>query len=69
MKEIKIEFIKRIGMISGVYIKLVSTKKYNTMLTNEIQILNNLLETRKQYVYEKNMRSKMIVVYAIEKEV
>ena len=63
------KYTKHIRIISEAYIKLASTKKYNTILTNEIQILNNLLEIRKQYVYEKNMRSKMIVVYAIEKEV
>ena len=38
------------------------------MLTNKIQVVDKLLEMQKQYIYEKNMRSKIIVVYAIEKE-
>ena len=54
-------------MISGPYVKLASTKGYNTILTNKLEILDQQLEMRKQVVYEQNMRSKMIVVYTIEK--
>ena len=61
------EYTKRIGMISGPYIKIASTKGYNTILTNKLEILDQQLEMRKQVVYEQNMRSKMIVVYTIEK--
>ena len=38
------------------------------MLTQEIEISERIIETRKDYVYKKNMRSKMMVVYAIESE-
>ena len=62
------EHTKRIGMVSRAYIKLASTKNYNEMLRNEIEILNRLIEIWKQYMYERNMRSKMMVVYVIEKE-
>ena len=44
-KETKMEYTKRIRIISGSYIKLASTKRYNAILTNELQILNQLLET------------------------
>jgi len=62
------EHTKCIGIVSGAYIKLASTKNYNEMLRNEIEIPDRLIKICKQYVYERNMRSKMMVVYAIEKE-
>ena len=67
-KETKMEYTKRIGMISGAYIKIADTKNYNEIITNEIEIPERMIEVRKQFVYEKNMRSKMMVVYAVEKE-
>ena len=68
-KQTIMEYTKRIGMISGPYVKLASTIKYNETLNNHIDIESKLLETRKQIVYEKNMKSKIIVVYAVEKHV
>ena len=67
-KETEMEHTKHIGMVSRAYIKLASTKNYNEILRNEIEIPDHLIEIQKQYVYERNMRSKMMVVYAIEKE-
>ena len=37
-KKTKIEYTKRIVMISGVYIKIADTKNYNEIITNEIEI-------------------------------
>ena len=36
------------------------------MLTQEIEISDRIIEICKDYVYEKNMRSKMMVVYILE---
>ena len=55
-KETIIEHTKRIGMISGPHVQLVSTMKYNEILINNLGGTTNLIETRKQIVYERNMR-------------
>ena len=54
-------------MLSRPYVKLANPKRYNTNLINEIEINKNLLEMSKKVVYKRNMRLRMIVVYAIEK--
>ena len=53
-KETIMEHVKRIGMISGPYVKLASTRKYKDILTKDLDINSQLLETRKQMVYDKN---------------
>ena len=67
-KETEMEYTKRIRMISRAYIKIADTKNYNEIITNKIKIPERMIEVRKQYVYERNMWSKMMVVYAMEKE-
>ena len=60
------EYMKRIGIISRAYIKLVSNNKYVDRIRSEIEIPDQTIEVRKQYVYEKNIRSRILVIYAIE---
>ena len=50
-----IEHARRIGMTSRPYAKLASTKRYNIVLIEKLETMNQLLETRKQVAFEINM--------------
>ena len=52
-KEISIEHTKRIGIICGAHVKLVSNRKCVSMISNEINVIEKNIEIRKRNVHEK----------------
>jgi len=62
------EYTTKIGFLTGTYVKVASPKYYISDLQRRLDINCNLIEVKKEYTYDKGKRSKVLVVYAIEKE-
>ena len=62
------EYTTKIGFLTGPYVKIAAPKYYITDLKRKLDITNNLIDVKKEYTYDKGKRSKVLAVYAIEKE-
>ena len=62
------EYTKKIGTLVGTYIKIASPKYCIIELSNILEIINKVIDIKKWFTYEKGLQSKVLVVYAIEKE-
>ena len=59
---------KRIGFITRTYVKLASTKYYNKELSLKGQIDKTLFEIKKGNAAERGVKSKALVVHAVEEK-
>ena len=59
-KTTEIYYTRKIGLILGPYVKLASNISYAQDISNEIDLKNRLIEFKKEYNYEKDVRSKML---------
>ena len=62
------EYTKKIGFLVGAYVKIASPKYYINELSNIIETTQKVIDIKKSYTYEKGLRSRVLVVYAIESE-
>ena len=62
------EFTTKIGFLTQTYVKIASPKYYIADLSKKINIEEKIIDVRKAYTYDKGERSKVLVVYATEKE-
>jgi len=72
-KKTDMEYTKRIGFVSSVYVQEASTDYYAKELTNQGTKVfgvkaDGLLEVKKQFTFERGTKSKVLVVYAVESE-
>ena len=61
-----IEYVMRIGFIIGVKYKLASINKYAQEINKIIQVEDRVLEIRKDYTFERDVKPKVLVMYCIE---
>ena len=62
------EHVKKIGFIVGTYAKIASLKYYIIELSTILGITKKVIDIKKGFTYEKGLRSKVLVVYAVEKK-
>lgn len=62
------EYTKKIGFLSGTYVKLASQEKYSDEIIEAMDLNQNLIDIKKEYTYEKGTRSKVLAIYAVERE-
>ena len=59
-------FVKRIGFISGPCLSAASTDVYASKITNSIPNAHVSIKLKKHMTFERGVRSKAMVVYALE---
>ena len=64
-KNMILEYTNKIRYLSDTYVKLVSPKNYIDDLKEKLQINKELIDIKKEFIYEKGKRSKVLSVYAI----
>ena len=62
------EYIKKIWFLIGTYVQLASPDYYINEITNDMNLEEGIIDIKKRFIYEKNTRSKVLTVYAIENE-
>ena len=62
------EYIKKIRFLVGTYVQLASPDYYINEITNDMNLEEGIIDIKKRFTYEKNTRSKVLTVYAIENE-
>jgi len=67
-KKTDMEFTKKIGFIIGPYVKVASTEFYSEKMVSKLKHFDGSIELKKQTTYEREMKSKVLVVYAVEEE-
>ena len=67
-KNTGLEYTKKIGFLSGTYVKLASQDRYSKEITMEMKLQENTLDIRKEYTYERGHRSKVLAIYAVQDE-
>ena len=63
-KNTKMEYTKKIRFLVGPNIQLASPKGYIEELNDILSLLKGIMEIKKKYIYEKNIRSKDLMIYA-----
>ena len=69
MKNTRMEYIDKIGFLIGRHNQLVSIDWYQTHLEDSLILDKGLIEIRKEYTCEKNMKLKVLMIYAVETQV
>ena len=67
-KNTGVEHTKKIGFLSGAHVKLASQEKYSNEIIEEMELDQNLINIKKEHTCEKGNRSKVLSVYAVERE-
>ena len=62
------EYTKKIGFLVGTYVRLASPKHYISELSNILGTSKRVIDIKKGFTYEKGLRSRVLVVYAVERE-
>ena len=62
------EYTKKIKFLVGHNIQLASPKRYIEELNKMLSFTKGVMEIKKKYTYEKNTRSKVLMIYAIISE-
>ena len=62
------EHTKKIGIILGLYIQIASNDQYANKIYKETKIDDGTIEFKKEFIYEKDMHSKTIIMYSIKRE-
>ena len=65
-KRTKDEYTKKIGFLSGAYVKLASPEVCIKEITTKMNLSDYVIDIAKEFTYEKKDRSKVLVVYAVE---
>jgi len=65
-KRMNIEYTKRIGFLTGPYVRIASSVYYFFDIKKKLKIGTGIIEVKKEYTYERGERSKVLMVYAIE---
>ena len=68
LKRTGLEYTKKIRFLSGTYVKLASLDYYINKIIEEMNLEDNTIDIKKRFTYERNTRSKVLTVYAIEEE-
>ena len=59
-------YTKRIGFIVGPYLKLASVQEYEKQIRELTKLEEGTFEIKKDLIYERNARTKALVIYAVE---
>ena len=65
LKNIDLKHIKRIAFTTGINVRLLSTKWYRKKIKKMLNIIKGTIEIRKETVYQKNYKSKYLIIYYI----
>jgi len=65
-KRMNMEYTKRIGFLTGPYVRIASPVYYLLDIKKKLKIDTEIIEVKKEYTYERGKRSKVLMVYAIE---
>jgi len=65
-KRTNMEYTKRIGFLTGLYVRIASPVYYLLDIKKKLKIDAGIIEVKKEYIYERGKRSKVLMVYAIE---
>ena len=65
MKLTNLEHTKKIGYSSGINTKIALTSWYKKKIEEELNILEGIIEVRKEVVYQQSYESKCLVVHSI----
>jgi hypothetical protein len=60
--------ITRVKIILEYHLEYVNMKHLETKILEIVQYMEQILELKQEYIYEKNLRSKCVVVYAMLNE-
>ena len=63
------EYVNKIGYLTGTYVKLASSEYYIEDINSRLGISNGIVDIKKEYTYEKGKRSKVLMVYVISSQV
>ena len=64
-----IEYAKRVGFSTCLYVKIASPKQYIKELNKYLEIDKGLIDVKKETKFERGSRSKLLVIYIIELKV
>jgi len=67
-KRTTMEYVKKIGYLTGTYVKLASEEYYIKDISKRLKIPSGMIDIKKEYTFEKGKRSKVLSVYVIEKK-
>jgi len=65
-KRTQMKHTKRIGFLVGPYLQLASVQEYEQQIYKMTQLENELIEIKKDLIYERNVKTKALVIYAVE---
>ena len=66
-KNTYVEYTKKIGFLVGAYVKIALPKYYIKELSKILGIPKKVLDIKKSFAYEKGLRSRVLIAYAIER--
>ena len=64
-----IEYVNKMGYLTGTYVKLASAEYYINDISTRLNLAPGTIDIKKEYTYEKGKRSKVLVLYAISSEI
>ena len=62
------KYITRVKIILEYHLEYVNMRHLETKILEIVQYIEQILELKQEYIYEKNLRSKCVVVYAMLNE-
>jgi len=62
------EYTKKIGFLVGTYVRVASPKYYIDELSKILKTSAKVIDIKKGFTFEKGLRTKALIVYAIERE-
>ena len=67
-KNTTLDYTKKIRFLVRTYVLLASFDQYITEITNNMNLEEGTTNIEKHYVYKRNTRSKVLIVFSIEDE-
>ena len=64
-KTIGPEHTRKVGFLTGVHLKIALVPQYRDQLKEELELEDDVIELRKEIVYQNNYKSKVLAIYSI----
>ena len=67
-KRTGLAYTKKVGFLSGAYVKLASVDYHIDEIIDELKLDDKSIDIKKRFTYERNSRSKVLVIYAVHED-